>query len=252
MAGAMHDHAMCGRYVLDATLEDLEELLPGWEVGEIAPRWNVAPSQPVAVALNDGMRRVTQARWGLVPWWANDAAIGSRAINARAESAAAKPAFREALERRRCLVLATGFYEWRPAARRGGRKRPVLVRRPDGKPFAMAGLWDEWRPKGAPSSKPKLRTCTILTCDPSPDVADLHDRMPVILEAGDHATWLDPAPRPPAGLAPLLHPYRGPLALRDVSVAVNTPDHDAPDCVEPIAADGEEPVDDPQGDLFEP
>jgi putative SOS response-associated peptidase YedK len=171
-------------------------------------------------------------RWGLVPYWAEDVKIGNRLINARAETIERTPAFREAYQRRRCLVPADGFYEWR---KEGKQRQPLLIRRRDRAPFAFAGLWERWRqPDGQ-----ILRSCTIVTCPPNALVAEVHDRMPVILAAADHAGWLDPAQGD--GKA-LLRPCPAEwLEALAVSPRVNSPANDDPECLAPPPAATEQP-----------
>jgi putative SOS response-associated peptidase YedK len=232
---------MCGRYTLSSPGDALAEVFGLPEVPQIPLRFNIAPTQESAVVrvLRPGEpRRLDLLRWGLVPWWAPDPAIGNRLINARSESAVEKPAFRDSFERRRCLVPADGFYEWKSLGKR--LKQPFLIRRPDRRPFAFAGLWSRWRPRegGEP-----LETYTILTTDADERIGDLHNRMPVILEPAQFDLWLDPAERDPARVLPLLAPGGGgDLELVPVSTKVNKPENDAPDCVEPLAG--------PAGTLF--
>jgi putative SOS response-associated peptidase YedK len=200
---------MCGRFARRSTQEVLADWF-GVELEEMpwfAPDYNVAPQtmQPV-VRLNrgTGKREFALMRWGLVPYWAKDAKIGYSTINARAEEAATKPLFREALNRRRCLVPADAFYEWQRINSKT--KRPFAFAMQDGKPYAFAGLWERWKPKeGEP-----LETFTILTTDPNELAERVHDRMPVILDPKDYSRWMEPADsgdpaRPPVDL---LRPYR--------------------------------------------
>jgi putative SOS response-associated peptidase YedK len=210
---------------------------------ELRRRFNVAPTDDVVAVTTDreGRPRGDVLRWGLVPFWADDPKIGSRMINARAEGVTDKPAFRDAFASRRCLILADGFYEWQ---RRDGSKRPWWITRADGEPFAFAGLWATWRPKGAQGVEP-LRSCTIITTTASAAVAPLHDRMPVILPSEAEAAWLDPA-TPPATLLELLAPLDpNATAMREVGTAVNDARHDAEDCLDPPSA-----ADEPQAALF--
>lgn len=196
---------MCGRFARKSTQEVLAEWL-GVDLEEMpwfAPSYNVAPqtAQPVVRLNRDtGKREISLLRWGLVPFWARDAKIGYNTINARAEEAAARPAFREAMKKRRCLVPADAFYEWQRLDPRT--KQPFAVALKSGKPFAFAGLWESWRPKaGEP-----LETFTILTTDANELMEPIHDRMPVILQPKDYDRWLDPGDpaRPPVDL---LRPY---------------------------------------------
>jgi putative SOS response-associated peptidase YedK len=169
-------------------------------------------------------RRLDLLRWGLVPYWSDSPAIGNRLINARAETAADKPAFRDALRRHRCLVVADGFYEWR---REPGGKQPYWIHRPDGRPFAFAGLWSRWGRDEA-----RFDSFTILTVAAGPEVAPLHDRMPAILDRTDWESWLDPRISDPAELAALLTAAGSSgLALRRVGRQVNTATYDEADCL---------------------
>lgn len=181
---------MCGRFVLGASAEQLELLFDLAETPrELEPRYNIAPTQPVAIVrLKEGKRdapdrELTYAQWGLIPSWAKDPSIGSKTINARSEGVDEKPSFRAAFKRRRCLVPATGFYEWK---KRGSSKEPYFISMEDGEPFAFAGLWETW----SPADGGQIDTCTILTTEPNELMAELHNRMPVILRREDYAFWL--------------------------------------------------------------
>jgi putative SOS response-associated peptidase YedK len=226
---------MCGRYSLAGA--DTGSLRDRFGLGErvvVRRRFNVAPGDDVltVTAGRDGAHRGDVLRWGLVPHWAPDPAAGARMINARAETVAEKPAFRDAFARRRCLVLADGFFEWeRPALSPGVPKQAWWVTRADGAPFAFAGVWATWRPGGTDSDP--LRTCAIVTTRANRAVAGIHDRMPVILPAGAEAAWLD-AGTPPGALRALLAPLpEAETALRRVGSAVNDARHDEPDCLDP-------------------
>lgn len=227
---------MCGRYTLagpqpgEWSATRLRTRFPGLgESVDLRRRFNVAPTDEVAcvTAGREGAPRGELLRWGLVPHWAKDPGLGAKMINARAESVAEKPAFRDAFSRRRCLIIADGFYEWE---RRGPKARhPFHVTRKDCAPFAFAGLWATWHGPG----DQLLRTCSIVTTAANDTVRELHDRMPVILDPAAEAAWLDPA-TPEL----LLHELLASLpseqtALREVSRAVNDARHDAPDCLEP-------------------
>ena len=244
---------MCGRFTLRAPASAVAEQFSLFDVAPFAPRFNIAPTQPVAVVraptlynagtgdTSDGRlggqsdaspspapcpaRELVWLRWGLVPSWAKDPAIGARMINARAETAAQKPAFRAALRRRRCLVVADGFYEWQKT---GARKQPYFIHMKDDRPFAFAGLWESWTsPDGA-----ELPTCTLLTTQPNELTRPIHDRMPVVLSAADYALWLDPSVQDAARVECLLHPYpAGEMEAYPVSTRVNSPAHDGPDCL---------------------
>jgi putative SOS response-associated peptidase YedK len=215
---------MCGRFVVASPPLLLAEHFAVDEVRldeddpAASPSYNVAPTDRVpAIASHGGRRLLGAFRWGLVPSWATDASGGARMINARAETLADKPAFREAFARRRCLVPADGFYEWRLTT--GGLKQPVFISPPSGGVLAFAGLWESWR---AADGVPPLRTCTIVTTAANARLAELHDRMPVVLPRAAWATWLDPSFRDTVALADLLRPAPDDaLELRDVSRAVN-------------------------------
>lgn len=221
---------MCGRFSLGV---DTDRLIGEFGLDFVAvahePRYNVAPGQDVLAVVRgpDGLR-AGLLRWGLVPHWAPDPKGGGRLINARSETVATRPSFRDAFRHRRCWVLADGFYEWAPGP--GGRKQPHYIRRPDGRPFAMAGLWDRWR-----RGEEEIVSCTILTTSPSDIVAPLHDRMPAILPAAERDRWLDPA-ADPGELHALLRPDAGPLQAYPVATLVNHTDNDRPEVQTPMAA----------------
>jgi len=205
-----------------------------FEVPELPPRYNIAPSQPVAVVRRrpqsgDDQRQLVLMRWGLIPSWATDPAIGNRLANARSESVLEKPAFRAAMRRRRCLIPADGFYEWK---KNGRNKQPYLIGLRDGRLFAFAGLWEAW--EGADHSY--VESCTILTTTPNELMAPIHDRMPVILPAEAYGPWLDPAV-PPAEVLAWLRPLPADqMTAYPVSTLVNNPRNDRPECVAPLVA----------------
>jgi putative SOS response-associated peptidase YedK len=184
---------MCGRYV-SATPPDQIAAYFGTEPPEVLlePSYNVAPTRDVYAVLSDGTTRHLDAfHWGLVPLWAKDAKIGSRMINARAETLAEKNAYKSAFKRRRCLIPADGFYEWRkdPDAPAKAKKQPYFIHQPNGEPFALAGLWEVWR--GPNKDQEPLRSCVIITTTPNEPMAAIHDRMPVVLPQSAWDTWLD-------------------------------------------------------------
>ena len=223
---------MCGRFTQAAPNETIAELFQLPSVPALVPRYNIAPTQDVAVvrASAAGGREVVALHWGLLPPWASERSVAARMINARAETLADKPAFRAAFRSRRCLVLADGFYEWQ---RLGGRKQPHFIGFADRRPFGLAGLWERWPGEG---SGP-VESCTIVTAAANEVVAPLHDRMPVILDPGEFALWLDPEVRDPEALRPLLRPHAsGAMRAYPVSPLVNDPAHDLPACREPLAA----------------
>jgi putative SOS response-associated peptidase YedK len=221
---------MCGRYTLASPTERLAEEFgfDGTSV-ELAPNYNVAPTQGVAAVLEEGgQRRLEVLRWGLIPPWADDPGIGSRMINARSETAPGKPSFRRAFRERRCLIPADGFYEWQ---RTNGAKQPYYIHMEDGRPFAFAGLWESWSKGG----EGEVRTCTILTTGANALVGEVHDRMPVILAADAYDVWLDPASERDE-LTGLLAPYpEDEMEAYPVSRFVNSPQNNDPRCIEPAA-----------------
>ena len=223
---------MCGRFSLGTPATTLAGQFNLFEIPAWAPRYNIAPTQqaPTAVrAASQLARQFKMHRWGLIPPWAKDPGIGSQLINARAETVAAKPAFRKAFRERRCLILADGFFEWQ---RRGRHKQPFHIRMRDGRPFAFAVLWEYWEgPEG-----PAIDSCTILTTTANELVGTLHDRMPVILAPQDYNLWLDPAIQKVERLESLLRPYPSEeMTAYPVSTRVNNPANDSPECVEPVA-----------------
>ena len=232
--------SVCGRYTSQSSPADLADLL-GVDVvvaDDLGPRYNVAPTQDVyAVAEHDGERRLGLLRWGLVPPWADDPSIGSRMINARAETVATATAFRKAFAGRRCLVPADGFYEWR-AIPGAPRKQPYLIRRRDGRPLVFAGLWERWRPREAGRDVAPLVSCTIITTEANEAVRRLHDRMPVVLDEDAWGAWLD-AGTDPERLEGLLVPAPDDvLELVPVGPLVSDVRNDGPELVEAV----DEPV----------
>jgi putative SOS response-associated peptidase YedK len=221
---------MCGRFTLTVDPADLREAFPGLTFPEeMLPRYNVAPSQPVAVVANNGKNAVEFFKWGLVPSWAKDPEIGNRMINARAETLAEKPSYRAAYRRRRCLILADGFYEWKPVPGQKS-KTPMLVKLKSGEPFAFAGLWEGWHL----DQEDAILSCTIITTTPNALMEKIHDRMPVILKPEAYPLWLDLADQPSDKLDKLLKPYpAAQMTAFAVSRAVNDPKNDSPECVQP-------------------
>lgn len=205
------------------------------EIPDLQPRYNIAPTQPVAAVRlpEDGAdRELVMLHWGLIPFWAKDPRIGARMINARAETAADKPAFRAAFRRRRCLVPADGFYEWQ---KQNGTKQPYYIHLQDGRPFAFAGLWERWRGE----DDAVIESCTLLTTKPNELVRPLHNRMPVILHPHNYALWLDPEVEQADALRRLLDPFpSGEMEAYPVSRYVNAPQHEGPECIAPLAETG--------------
>lgn len=223
---------MCGRFSLSYTYDDLLEYFELAKGPTLAPRYNIAPSQDVvAVKVEEGERRLVGLRWGLVPFWAKDPKVGYKMINARAETAHKAPAFRAAFRGRRCIIPASGFYEW---DKKGGSRQPFYVQRADGKPLAFAGLWEHWEDQ---EGKTVIDSCSILTTVANPDIEKLHDRMPVLLEPDDFALWLDPEERQIDRLQPLLHPApAGTLTMYPISSYVNKATNEGAQCITPIKA----------------
>jgi len=219
---------MCGRFTLTADTGALAEAFPDVVIPDnLAPRYNIAPTQSIAVVRNIVPKTVEFLHWSLIPHWAKDPSIGHKMINARAESLSEKPSFRESFRKRRCLILADGFYEWKKAP---SGKVPMYIRLKSGRPFAFAGLWDEWH-----SGSEEIQSCTIITTTSNELVAEIHDRMPVILSPADYYTWLAPGDKPPDSL-PLLTPYASEeMTAYRVSVKVNDPKADGPECISPTS-----------------
>lgn len=225
---------MCGRFGLTRPERlDLERFGVG-EVPELTPRFNIAPGGDVfAVREREGVRRAELLHWGLIPSWAKDPSIGDRIANARADTAHEKPAFRVAMRTRRCLIPADVFYEWQvvPGAKR---KQPHAVRLRDGEPFAMAGLWEFWRPKDDPAH-PGIASCAVLTTDANALMQPVHDRMPVIIPPSRYRAWLDPRTPDPA-IRDLLQPYPSDaMEVWPVSLRVNNPRADDESVLAPVA-----------------
>lgn len=220
---------MCGRYTLRTPVETLaEEFGISDPLPEIPTRYNIAPTQEVAAVLEeDEERKLEMLRWGLIPSWADDPAVGNRMINARSETAAEKPSFRTAFRKRRCLILADGFYEWQKT---NGGKQPYYIRMEDGSPFAFAGLWESWDKYGG-----EIRSCTILTTDANKMVGEVHHRMPVILPPETYDLWLDPDMQETEPLLDLLRPYPDDgMEAYPVNRFVNSPSNDDERCVESV------------------
>lgn len=221
---------MCGRYTLTVNPGKVSEGFEKYAFpARFAPRFNIAPSQPVLAIPNDGRDTADFFHWGLVPSWAKDLTIGNRLINARGETLAEKPAFRGVYKYKRCLIPADGFYEWKtqPGTKI---KVPHFIHLKNGKPFALAGLWDEWH---APDGS-VLRSCAIVTTAPNDLMAPIHNRMPVILHPKDYPEWLDRAARKPESLNHLITAFPSELMeAYPVSTLVNSPANDSAECILP-------------------
>jgi putative SOS response-associated peptidase YedK len=224
---------MCGRFAFYSPHEAVTRLFGVADAMPVEPRYNIAPTQHVAAVREpaDGRRALAMLYWGLVPSWAREKSIGARMINARSETLREKPSFRSAYRRRRCLVLADGYYEWQ---RGGPVKRPYFISLAGGEPFGMAGLWESWRD---PESGGALESCCIVTTSPAESIAHIHDRMPVIVPAGAHAEWLDPANDDVGRLGRLLSPWKGGgLEARAVSRRVNDARNQGAGLIEPLGS----------------
>lgn len=223
---------MCGRFTLTVDPAEIADTFGNFEFpAQFAPRFNISPTQPVLVIPNDAKNRADFFIWGLIPAWAKDPAIGNKLINARGETLAEKPSFRGGFKYKRCLIVADGFYEWKtlPGSKT---KTPYFIHMKDRKPFAFAGLWDEWHSPDGDS----VRTCTIITTEPNQLMSTLHNRMPVILHPDDYQQWLDPTPQTPDKLLHLIKPFPADaMAAYPVSTLVNKPANDRPECVVPAA-----------------
>jgi len=224
---------MCGRFALNVSAEDLTRIFHVGGAPSLPRRFNIAPTQTVAALRRlpgEAAPSVALLRWGLVPSWAKELAIGNKMINARGETVAEKPSFRKPFVQQRCAVLATGFYEW---DQKGPVKRPFLFRVHKGKPFAMAGLWDRWK---NPESGEIVESCSIVTTEANVLLQPIHDRMPVILDGDALATWLDPQVKDRERLQPLVRPYAADaMDTYEVSRRVNNPRVDDPGLAEPVA-----------------
>ncbi|MDD5493761.1 MAG: SOS response-associated peptidase [Dehalococcoidia bacterium] len=222
---------MCGRFALYSDPFTLAKQFKAEALPELRPRYNVAPSQNIPIVREEGeKRRFALARWGLIPHWAKDAKIGYKMINARAETVAEKPAFRNAFKHRRCLIPADGYYEWQAIA--GTKtKQPWFMVLKDREPMAFAGLWEQWRsPEGE-----ELESCSIIVTEANEIMRPIHDRMPVILAPGDWDAWLEPDAQDTQALQALLKPYPAEgMAAWPVSTKVNSPRNDLVECVEAL------------------
>ena len=221
---------MCGRFTLTVNPAETQETFNKFTFPQqFAPRFNIAPTQPVLAIPNDDQNTADFFVWGLIPMWAKDPSIGNRLINARGETLEEKPAFRGSLKYKRCLIIADGFYEWKSAPGRKT-KTPFFIHMKDRKPFAFAGLWDSWNsPDGS-----LVKSCTIITTVPNELMEIIHNRMPVILHPKDYARWLDPSPQTPEELKPFIKPFPADLMnAYPVSTMVNTPANDTAELVVP-------------------
>lgn len=219
---------MCGRFTLSYKTKELQMAL-GLPESKLdwQPRYNIAPSQPIAAILDGETKKIEFLRWGLVPGWAKDIEIGNRLINARSETIMEKPSFKNAFARRRCLILADGFYEWKKSAVKGVSSQPYYFFLEDRMPFAFAGIWEIWQsPEGG-----ELWSTAIITCDANDIVKPVHDRMPVVFDKNQMFDWLED--RPQKELVEMMQPYpEEKMNSYMVGKAVNSPFNDTPECIE--------------------
>ena len=232
---------MCGRFVSASTPGDVaayfgvDAVAEAYADGEREPNYNVAPTTDIYVVYTDGgLRRLDPLRWGLVPRWANDMKIGNRMINARGETVATKNAFKSSFAKRRCIIPADGFYEWK-AVEGQKKKQPYFISRPDGEPYAFGGLWAEWNGEDANGEAITLRSATIITGSPNEKMAEIHDRMPLILPPGNWDEWLDPDQNDVDAVGKLLVPAPPEvIEFTPVSTEVNNVRNKGPQLMEEI------------------
>jgi putative SOS response-associated peptidase YedK len=232
---------MCGRFVSSSPPDELAKYFDVEAVAEsvLEPSYNVAPSQDVYVVVKTGgLRRLDTFHWGLVPFWAKDPSTGNKMINARVESLAEKSAYKRSFQKRRCIIPADGFYEWKKIPGQKARQ-PYFIHRADGEPMAFAGLWAIWRPaEDTERESDPLRSCTIITGQPNEKVAEIHDRMPVMLPPSAWDKWLDPENDDLKALGKLLVPVPASLLdLHPVGRGVNNVRDTGPELIEPAPAD---------------
>jgi putative SOS response-associated peptidase YedK len=232
---------MCGRFVSSSPPDELAKYFDVEAVAEsvLEPSYNVAPSQDVYVVVETGgLRRLDTFHWGLVPFWAKDPSTGNKMINARVESIAEKSAYRRSFQKRRCIIPADGFYEWKKVPGQKA-KQPYFIHRVDGEPMAFAGLWEIWRtPEDTERTSDPLRSCTIITGKPNEKIAEIHDRMPVMLPPSAWEAWLDPENGDLEALGKLLVPVPASLLdLHPVSRAVNNVQDNGPELIDPAPED---------------
>ncbi len=226
----LYNETMCGRFTLRTKAKDIAAHFVLADVPNLKPRYNIAPTQDVGAVRLDpgGKREFAFLRWGLIPSWAKDTKTGYSMINARAESVATKPSFRSAFKKRRCLILADGFYEWKKV---GDKKQPFLIHLKDDESFAFAGLWERWQ-----REKQEIQSCTIIVTEPNTVLEEIHDRMPVILPSDEYDLWLDPEFEDTKKLEKMLRPYPpDEMEAYPVSTLVNNPRNDMKECAKAVS-----------------
>jgi putative SOS response-associated peptidase YedK len=220
---------MCGRFVLKATAEQLQLAFDLATLPAVTENYNVAPTQMIPVITNEAPRDIVLYRWGLVPSWSKDLSMASKMINARSETVDEKPSFRSAFKRRRCLIPANGFYEWKTVM--DGKKTPLYIQLTDAEVFAFGGLWEVWM---SPTGE-EVRTCTILTTAANDFMTTFHDRMPIIIARDAYSEWLAPGDQPASAMKPLLQQYASAkMTAYEVSKSVNKAGYSAPEMIEPV------------------
>lgn len=225
---------MCGRFALNTPREEIADIFNVDILPDLLPRYNVAPTTKVlSIVEQEEERRARFLKWGLIPPWAKDPKIGARMLNARSETVHEKPSFRHAFKRRRTLIVADGFYEWK---RDGKAKIPHFIQLKGGRAFGMAGLWEKWTD---PSTQEETHTCSIITTGPNPTMEPIHQRMPVILPDTEWDRWLDASNDDVDSLRTILQPYPGDMQVRRVSSKVNSVKNRGPECQAPWEGDGE-------------
>jgi len=225
---------MCGRFTLTYKTKELQMLLGLPETNlDWQPRYNIAPSQPIAAILDKESKNIEFLRWGLIPGWAKDESIGNRLINARSETIMEKPSFKNAFNRRRCLILADGFYEWKRSKTKGSPSQPYYFYLEDKQPFAIAGIWEIWQsPNGS-----EVWSTAIITCEANEILSPIHERMPVILDKEVMFDWLED--RPAKELIPMMKSYPADkMDFHMVGKGVNSPFNDVPECIQEKKFDG--------------
>lgn len=221
---------MCGRFTIAMDFEELQEAFPGVDFGYyLKPNYNVAPSQQVLAIPNFDQQKALPFHWGLIPFWAKDKSIGYKMINARAETLHEKPSFKKPYRKQRCLIPASGFFEWQKS---GAQKTPIYIHLKSGKPFAFAGLWEKW----SPNEQETVHSCTIITTQPNELLSEIHNRMPVIINPENYQKWLDSKIEEPEELADLLSPFPSDeMAYHAVSTFVNSPKNNSSDCIKAVS-----------------
>jgi len=224
---------MCGRFVQYSPLQIVQQIFNiGTVSSEVIPNYNVAPTQKILTIIkHDNKNTLEKLHWGLVPFWAKDISIGSRMINARAETVSQKPSFRNAFRKRRCLIPADGFYEWKGEK---GNKQPYYVSNPSGEPFAFAGLWESWTDKES-DEESVYKSCTIITTAASESIREIHHRMPVILDPKFHEKWLNTDIQVPKELQVIINDgIIHDMKYYPVSKLVNSVKNNDPNCIKPV------------------